>query len=58
VVRASFAQLVLPGKSWLAWGGACFVVGLVISLVKGRQGQRVLEWLQRMNTSQTPGESG
>jgi hypothetical protein len=58
VVRASFAQLVLPGKSWLAWGGACFVVGLVISLVKGRQGQRLLEWLQRMNTSQTPGESG
>jgi hypothetical protein len=58
LVRASFAQLTLPGKQWLAWGVVCFAVGLGISLVKGRQVQRLLEWLERKNTSQTPGESG
>jgi hypothetical protein len=33
-------------------------VGLGISLIKGRQLERLLEWLERLNVRQTPGESG
>jgi hypothetical protein len=58
VARASYAQLVLPGKLWLVWGLVCFAVGLGISLVKGRQMRRVLQWLERLAAPQTPGESG
>jgi hypothetical protein len=58
VARASYAQLMLPGKLWLVWGVVCFAVGLGISLVKGRQLQRLTQWLERLDVRQTPGESG
>lgn len=42
----SNALMLLKGKRWLALGVACFAAGLLISLVKGGQVQRLIAWLK------------
>jgi hypothetical protein len=38
--------MLLKGKRWLALGVGCFAAGLLISLIKGGQVQRLLAWLK------------
>jgi len=42
----SDALMLLKGKRWLALGVGCFAAGLLISLIKGGQVQRLLAWLK------------
>ena len=47
----TFGNLVLRGKRWLAWGAACFAVGLAISLVKGGVVRRACRRLKRLHVA-------
>ena len=45
----SDALMLLKGKRWLALGVGCFATGLLISLIKGGQVQRLLTWMKSLD---------
>jgi hypothetical protein len=46
ILLHSDALMLLKGKRWLALGVGCFAAGLLISLIKGGQVQRLIVWLK------------
>ena len=54
----SDALMLLKGKRWLALGVGCFAAGLLISLIKGGQVQRLLTWLKSFDDQEEHIDSG
>jgi hypothetical protein len=54
----TFTHTMLRGKRWLAWGVACFAIGLAISLVKGGTVRRLYRRLRRMHLAERRARTG
>jgi hypothetical protein len=54
----SDALMLLKGRRWLALGVGCFAAGLLISLIKGGQVQRLLTWLKSFDNQEEHVDSG
>jgi hypothetical protein len=58
LIGSSMRYLLPRGNAWVAWGLACFLIGLVVSLIKGGQVRRLRRGLMRWHLARTRAGTG